>query len=228
MDIMKDCFTNAFIEKLRKMGYEAHENNESIAYIYKGEAPGRTYLCTFRNDFNLAFDKQCTREIQDEVCMLSRLRDRFAAPYKEYAAAEPFTICTQKSVRKFLDYNNIVLAAQLMSNNELHFITWDYSYNRTGVTMGHYFGTNYEAAQEDFTVRSGLIQSRNVLTKEQAKIIENACVYRYENDGNMDYNYSRLLNDTIEKLRESENEHDGMPAAEKRIISTHKNRDDAR
>lgn len=224
MDIMRDCFANAFVDKLRKMGYEAHENNESIAYIYKG----RTHLCTFRNDFNLVFSKQSPRDIQDEVCMLSRLRDRFAEPYKQYAAAEPFTVCSQENVRKFLDYKTVVLAAQLMSNNELHFITWDYSYNRTGVTMGHYFGTNYEAAQEDFAVRSGLIHPNNVLTKEQAKIIEDACVYRSENDGDMDYKYSRRLNDTIEQLKESQSEHEGLPAAEKRIISKQKSRDDAR
>jgi len=224
MDIMKDCFTNVFLEKLRQMGYAVDDCNGSKA-IFKGETPYQTYLCSFKNDFSFSFDKRCSEEIKSEIFMLNRMCKRFITPYKEYAAAEPFTACDQKNVRKLCEYKNIVLAAQLMGKGELHFVTWQYSYDRTAVGQGHYFGANYEAAQEDFAIRSGLIKESNVLSKKQAKIVEDACVYRSENDGDMSYDYSRLLDSTIEKLRESTSEHD-TSTAEKRIIS--KWRDDAR
>jgi len=168
-------------------------------------------LC-YPNDYNQSIDGK-----------IVAIKADMAAPYKEYAAAEPFTACDQKNVRKFLDYKNVVLAAQLMGNGELHFVTWEYSYNRAAVGQGHYFGTNYEAAREDFAIRSGLIRESNVLTKKQVNAIKSACEYRYENDEDLTYDAGRLLQDTIEHLNESINEREDRPGAEKRVISKHRN-----
>ena len=53
----------------------------------------------------------------------------------------------------------------------MQFITWDWSYDKTGVTQGHDYGPggadSYTAAKQDFAVRSGLIHDSALFEPEQ-------------------------------------------------------------
>ncbi|OLA49315.1 MAG: hypothetical protein BHW42_06725 [Oscillibacter sp. CAG:241_62_21] len=52
------------------------------------------------------------------------------------------------------DFNGTVLAG-VQSKHGVHFVTWDWAYGHTGVCHGHYFMENYDAAKQDFAIRSG-------------------------------------------------------------------------
>lgn len=70
--------------------------------------------------------------------------------------------------RNLADFGGTVLAGA-SSKYGVQFVTWDWDYDRTGVVHGHYFMENYDAAKQDFTARSGLIQ------KEQLTEIYRCC-----------------------------------------------------
>lgn len=72
------------------------------------------------------------------------------------------------------DFNGTVLAA-MYSQCGVQFVTWSWDYDHTGVTLGHYFGGNYEGAKQDFATRSGLIKEQQLFTDEQLIEIYRCC-----------------------------------------------------
>ena len=63
--------------------------------------------------------------------------------------------------RILADFGGTVLAGS-PSKYGVQFVTWDWDYDRTGVSHGHYFMENYDAAKQDFATRSGLIQKEQL------------------------------------------------------------------
>lgn len=64
------------------------------------------------------------------------------------------------------DFNGVVLAGH-HTRFGVQFATWDWDYDRTGVSQGHYMSNYYEAAKQDFAVRSGLIQKQQIFSPKQ-------------------------------------------------------------
>ncbi|MFR1807538.1 MAG: hypothetical protein ACLSWV_01160 [Pygmaiobacter massiliensis] len=64
------------------------------------------------------------------------------------------------------DYNGTVLVGHPTSFG-VQFITWDWCYGHAAVTQGHQMAGNYEAAKQDFAVRSGLIDKRMLFSPDQ-------------------------------------------------------------
>ena len=64
------------------------------------------------------------------------------------------------------DFNGAVLAGK-SSEYGVQFVTWEWSYDQTGLWQGHYYGNNYEGAKQDFAVRAGLIQKCQLFSDEQ-------------------------------------------------------------
>lgn len=101
--------------------------------------------------------------------------------------------------RLLSEYNKIVLAARDDGDYGLHFVTWEYSYNRKGVGQGHYT-TDYENAKKDFATRSGLIQEKLLFEQEQLKQIYGALLFQGRNDDELTYDTEKELHSVIEKL----------------------------
>ena len=72
------------------------------------------------------------------------------------------------------DFNGTVLAG-VQSKHGVHFVTWDWDYDRTGAVHGHYFMENYAGAKQDFAIRSGLIQKEQLFSTEQLTEIYRCC-----------------------------------------------------
>ena len=72
------------------------------------------------------------------------------------------------------DFNGTVLAG-VQSKYGVHFVTWDWAYGHTGAVHGHYFMENYDAAKQDFAIRSGLIQKEQLFSTEQLTEIYRCC-----------------------------------------------------
>lgn len=65
-----------------------------------------------------------------------------------------------------VDFNGAVLAGK-SSEYGVQFVTWEWSFDQTGLWQGHYYGNNYEGAKQDFAVRAGLIQKCQLFSDEQ-------------------------------------------------------------
>ena len=76
--------------------------------------------------------------------------------------------------RILADFGGTVLAGT-PSKYGVQFVTWDWDYDRTGVSHGHYFMENYDAAKQDFATRSGLIQTEQLFSPEQLTEIYRCC-----------------------------------------------------
>jgi len=76
--------------------------------------------------------------------------------------------------RILADFGGTVLAGT-PSKYGVQFVTWDWDYDRTGVSHGHYFMENYVGAKQDFATRSGLIQKEQLFSPEQLVEIYLCC-----------------------------------------------------
>jgi hypothetical protein len=138
--------------------------------------------------------------------------------------AKPLPIRDVSEFRFFSEYNNILLAARDDGDYGLHFVTWEYSYDRKGVGQGHYT-TDYEGAKKDFATRSGLIQEKTLFQPEQLKQIYSALLFQGKNDDELTYDTEKELQAVIKKLEnicpdlkelqaQQEREHEAEPELE--------------
>lgn len=83
--------------------------------------------------------------------------------------------------RILADFNGTVLAGT-HSKHGVQFVTWDWDYNRTGVSHGHYFMEDYDGAKRDFAIRSGLIHKEQLFSPEQMTEIYRCCADSVDGD----------------------------------------------
>ena len=83
--------------------------------------------------------------------------------------------------RILADFNGTVLAG-MHSKHGVQFVTWDWDYDRTGLSHGHYFMENYDGAKQDFAIRSGLIHKEQLFSPEQMTEIYRCCADSVDGD----------------------------------------------
>ena len=83
--------------------------------------------------------------------------------------------------RILADFNGTVLAGT-HSKHGVQFVTWDWDYDRTGVSHGHYFMEDYDGAKQDFAIRSGLIHKEQLFSPEQMTEIYRCCADSVDGD----------------------------------------------
>lgn len=139
--------------------------------------------------------------------------------------APPITVNDDdEKYRKLSEYGQIVLAARDDGDAGLHFVTWEYSFDRKGVGLGHYT-TNYDEAKKEFATRSGLIQEKTLFQPEQYKQIYSALLFQGKNDNELTYDAEKELHTVIEKIEsicpdlkelkaQQEQEHEAEPELE--------------
>lgn len=97
------------------------------------------------------------------------------------------------------DFSGVVLAGHA-TRYGVQFVTWDWDYEKTGVTQGHYMSNNYTAAKQDFAVRSGLIRREQLFSPEQLTELSR-CVQAVLDDQNeLTCDQEALLRETQEQI----------------------------
>lgn len=85
----------------------------------------------------------------------------------------PANVHAAENFRLVDEYGDTLMAVRNDGQHGLHFVTWDYDYERTGVNHGHYT-TSYEGAKEDFAIRAGLVDARRILQDEDIPLLYHA------------------------------------------------------
>ena len=89
-----------------------------------------------------------------------------------YEKAAPLSMeSLSGNYRCLADFNETVLAAKYNAEYGFEFVTWTKSYDGKSVCQGNYF-TDYNAAKENFAVRSGLVDEDRII-KNDLKIEPN-------------------------------------------------------
>lgn len=105
------------------------------------------------------------------------------------------------------EFNGAVLAGH-PSRYGVEFVTWEWSYGRTGLWQGHYYdpgsGPNgYLSAKQDFCVRSGLMDQHRLFTDEQLAEVYR-CVHKtLESAYTMFPERQKLLEGVAEQIEEA-------------------------
>lgn len=98
---------------------------------------------------------------------------------RAFQEAPYMTIDSVSEYRKLLDYNGVVLAARYDGDGQFTFVNWQYTYDKSAVSLGHYFHKNtYSEAKEDFLFRSGLADRFTSFRPDELSVIRENLLYR--------------------------------------------------
>ena len=97
------------------------------------------------------------------------------------------------------EFNGTVLAAKYSERNEFEFVTWDRTFDGKAVCQGNYH-TDYNAAKEDFSTRSGLVDRDRLFGAEELKRIHKCIGFALENDDSLDFEQEKELFELKERL----------------------------
>lgn len=75
-------------------------------------------------------------------------------------------ISLSDSYKLLADFNGCVLGG-METVRGVQFTTWQWTFDKAGLTLGHYHENNYAAAKKDFAIRAGLIQTDYLFSDEQ-------------------------------------------------------------
>ena len=188
-----------FSKKAAAMGYsvrkEAEEHDPKLLLTaYKGQEE----ICRFEKTGAMRFwrDSPFVEERKELHSLLLDLKERNDL----YLNAKPLDCEGVRDFRLISEFGNHLLAAKQSKDNEIRFVTWQYDYDRTGVTLGHYYETNYEGALKDFTVRSGLIDENQLFSAEEMAVLYASCIFRGRHDDDLTFESEQELHTVIEKL----------------------------
>lgn len=108
------------------------------------------------------------------------------------------------------DYNGTVLAGHPTSHG-VQFVTWEWSYGRTGVWGGHYFGGNFAKAKRDFALRAELIDRDAIFEPEQLAEVYRAIHETLDGDNAITEARRKLLESAAEQIENA------VPDLEQRV-----------
>ncbi len=97
------------------------------------------------------------------------------------------------------DFNGTVLAGT-QGKYGMEFVTWDWDYDRKGVSHGHYFTGNYEGAKQDFATRSGLIPEQRLFKDEQLIEIYRCCADTLDAGLDLTYEQEKCIKSVQEQI----------------------------
>lgn len=194
--------TAAFTRRAAALGYEIRETPQEgdktlLLTAYRNGAE----VCKFETGGTMRFMED-NPLIEERKFLHSLLLDMKQA-HDLYADAAPLELAGVNDFRMISEFGDVLLAAKLGKDNEVRFTTWEYDYDRRGVTWGHYYETNYEGAKRDFALRAGLIDKNQLFTKEELVALHDACVFHGRNDDEISYEDEKKLQAVMEKVEEN-------------------------
>jgi len=100
--------------------------------------------------------------------------------------------------KRLLEYDGIVLAMRKM-HDAYEFVTWLYTYDGEGVTLGHYF-TDLQTAEEDFAIRAGLVNANLLFAETDLKLLHASLVGYVGLNENLSYKDEKAIGSILEKI----------------------------
>ena len=166
--------------RLHCAGFETQPLEDSQMPVYWNGVP----LCRITGKGSVFYRREDADTPQAEDA-LYRVED-IAAKTLEYMTAMEAAPQLKASgldgdYRILADFGGTVLAGT-PSKYGVQFVTWDWDYDRTGVSHGHYFMENYDGAKQDFAIRSGLIHKEQLFGPEQMTEIYRCCADSVDGD----------------------------------------------
>lgn len=187
-----------FIQKICDMGYTVippSDENLLLTVLKHGKK-----ICDFRKDGVQLYSLDC--QLGDDRLRLGKLLSDLKLRYDLYRVSKSMHIAEPvPGYRIISEYGDYIFAAKLGKDKEIHFTTWRYNYDRSGVTQGHYFETNFETAKRDFAIRAALMDEDQFFNERELTVLHDACVFRIQNDGSVSFDDADKLQALVEKIK---------------------------
>lgn len=151
---------------------EGLKENGSMYFSFGGEP-----LCRVAPDgATYHFSEHLDTEEKEELCSLIAEISEETRVYVQAMENAPSlkAVGLRGRYKLLCEYGNIVLAGRDMGEHGYESVTWQYTYDRKGVTLGHYYHNDYDGAKEDFATRSGLINEHKLFKNEELQEIYRA------------------------------------------------------
>lgn len=156
----------------------------------------REYVCSVMPDRKVWFKEWSA----DQEAVQKFIDENYDNYIKcEYLPRMPFESVSDYT--KFCEVGDAVLAARVMPDDRIEYVTWLYNFERNGVIWGHRF-YNFAAAKQDFAIRAGLVDKQKLFTDEQLAVLHSACLFRLVNDMELPYEDEKGLHAMIDQLEE--------------------------
>lgn len=160
----KAYFTETAIV-LRREGFDVDRTADDLLTVKLNGHP----ICEVKEIAGITYRQE--NLISDELVAAKDRVYEIACMTGEYMQqlehAPPLNICGLGDRYRILaDFNGTVLAA-MNSKAGVQFATWDWDFDRSGVSHGHYFTHDYEGVKLDFATRSGLIPQHLLFSNQQ-------------------------------------------------------------
>lgn len=191
---------------LTREGFRVEKTPEGKVEVWWDDEP----LCEALPDGGIAYQSDNISTPEREVA-----KDRTykvvssVAQYMAQMELAPFlnAVGLEDKYKVLADFNGVVLAG-CQTEHGVQFVTWDWSHDREGVCYGHYYTGlyapgNYDAAKQDFAVRSGLISKEQVFEKNQLVEIYRCCTDTLQGSFSLTYKQEQTIasvRDQIEEL----------------------------
>lgn len=191
---MDKLFITMLRTELEKAGYSSmplHETENLLVVL-----PDRGKVCTIINE-GVRFEDDAMKEKHREaiVKIIADTRE-FTGLYNKAPSMEGYGV---PGYRRLGDMGNYVLAARLMGNDRMEFVTWQYGYDRKSVGLGHYI-YDYREAQKDFLKRTGLVPKDLLFDEQETAVLHRAARFAYENDNGLYYDINQKAPQLMKKL----------------------------
>ncbi len=121
-----------------------------------------------------------------------------AVPLNAVSLSDPYKLLA--------DFNGYVLGG-MDTERGVQFTTWEWTYDKTGLTLGHYCGNDYAAAKKDFALRTGLVQAEKQFTPEQLIEIYRCCADTLSHDYDHTYEQEKRIEGIQTEITELVPEH---------------------
>lgn len=178
--------TNEFFAELsrclRKQGINSEIQKNSRVEVFLDDQPA--LFVSPKNEVFLLPEMGKNDEAADLYHEVAQISDKvFSYVEAVQSAAHLKANGLSEDFRLLADFGGAVLAGRARESGlGYQFVTWIWDYGRTGVIHGHYYEEDYNAAKQDFAVRSGLISKAQLFSEEELTEVYRSTGYRLESD----------------------------------------------
>ena len=107
-----------------------------------------------------------------------------------------------ENYRCLSEFNGTVLAAKYSDEYGFEFVAWDRTFDGKAVCQGKYF-EDYNAAKENFAVRSGLVDKDKIFSTEELEQLGKCVKFTVRHNGDLKFDDCEFLEKLNEKISEN-------------------------
>lgn len=194
-----DRYFSEVVAALRREGFGIGDRHGEVLEVNLDDRP----LCHITDNGGVRYRKE-NLDTADRVESMHQAAQiaRTSAEYMRMMEQAPPLKAggLEENFKVLADFNDVVLAGH-QTKYGVQFVTWDWDFDRKGVSHGNYYNSDYAGAKQDFATRSGLISKDKLFTSEQLMDIYHCCKQAQASDFSLTCNQERHIEEILDQIQ---------------------------